>query len=71
MTPHTTVGLSAPRTGRTRSLSPENPTGAKGGGARAEQGSHSSAYASRDLPLGWKKSPCIDLACDETRTIAG
>lgn len=64
------AGLGTVRPGRTRSISAENPTGAAGGGGRAELGSHSTAYASRDLPVGWKKSPCIDLAGNEVRTIA-
>src|SRR5690606_33432905 len=55
---------------RTRSISAENPTGEPGNGGRAERGSHSTAHASQDLPLGWKKSPCIDLAAGETRMLA-
>lgn len=54
---------------RTRSASGENPDGRPGGGARAELGSHSTAYASRRLPKGWKKSPCHDLAPGETYTV--
>lgn len=61
--------LTSPRPGRTRSASAENPTGRAGGGGRAERGTHSTAYASRDLPRGWKKSPCLDLAGDSERTI--
>ncbi|TDE08015.1 glycoside hydrolase family 172 protein [Jiangella asiatica] len=55
---------------RTRSISAENPSGAPGGGGRAERGTHSTAYASRELPRGWKKAPCIDLRGKETYTIA-
>ncbi|MFX4273815.1 glycoside hydrolase family 172 protein [Propionibacteriaceae bacterium Y1685] len=54
---------------RTRSASGENADGRPGGGARAELGSHSTAYASRRLPKGWKKSPCHDLAPGETYTV--
>ncbi|SUA45642.1 hypothetical protein [Nocardia africana] len=45
---------------RTRSISPENPTGAPGAGGRAETGT--GAGAARDLGVGWKVSPSIDLA---------
>lgn len=68
MTMHT--GLTRLQHARTRSISAENPTGAPGQGGRAEQGMHSTAYASRELPIGWKKSPCIDLAGHETRVLA-
>ena len=57
------------RTGaRTRSLSPENPDGAKGGGGRATDGL--GAAASRDLGQGWKVSPCIAVPAGERVTIA-
>src|ERR1700712_6094530 len=45
---------------RTRSISAENPTGAKGGGGRATEGT--GAKAARDLGLGWKISPSVVLA---------
>lgn len=54
---------------RTRSISAENPTGEPGRGGMASTGTHSTAYASRDLGRGWKVSPCLDLAGLETRTI--
>ena len=44
---------------RTRSVSPENFTGAKGAGGAATGGT--GAAAARDLGLGWKVSPSIDL----------
>ncbi|MFF0453807.1 glycoside hydrolase family 172 protein [Nocardia africana] len=53
---------------RTRSISPENPTGAPGAGARAETGT--GAGAARDLGIGWKVSPSIDLAAGSTATLA-
>jgi hypothetical protein len=53
---------------RTRSISPENPTGAPGGGARATEGT--GAHAATDLGVGWKVSPSIDLAPGETATLA-
>ncbi|WP_214322864.1 glycoside hydrolase family 172 protein [Nonomuraea sediminis] len=55
---------------RTRSISAENPTGAAGGGACAQVGTHSTAYAARDLGPGWKVSPCVDLLGGEVRVIA-
>jgi hypothetical protein len=39
----------------TRSISPENYDGSKGGGGRATQGT--GANAARDLGVGWKISP--------------
>lgn len=64
------MDLTRPLRARTRSISAENPTGAPGQGARAERGTHSTAYASSDLPVGWKKSPCVDLGAHETRVLA-
>ncbi len=52
----------------TRSISAENFDGAKGGGARATEGT--GAIASRELGRGWKVSPSIDIGPNETRTIA-
>jgi hypothetical protein len=52
---------------RTRSISPENVTGAKGGGGRAVEGP--GAAAARDLGPGWKISPSIEIAPGETRTL--
>lgn len=56
------AGLTLPTARRTCSISAENRDGSPGGGARADKGDHSTAWASRELPRGWKKSPCIDLA---------
>lgn len=53
---------------RTRSISPENPTGATGAGGRADTGT--GARAARDLGVGWKVSPSIDLAAGSTATLA-
>ena len=44
---------------QTRSISPENPTGAPGAGGRAIVGSHASA--ARDLGPGWKISPAVEV----------
>src|SRR5690625_4581237 len=55
---------------RTFSISAENRDGRSGGGVRATRGDHSTAWASRELPVGWKKSPCIDLEGRSRRTVA-
>lgn len=52
---------------QTRSISAENPTGEKGGGARAEAGPDGPA---RDLGRGWKCRPYIVIAPGETATLA-
>ena len=46
---------------RSFSISPENPTGGKGMGGRAEIGEGSASYAARDLGQGWKVNPYIVL----------
>jgi hypothetical protein len=51
----------------TRSITAENPTGEKGGGARAEAGTDS---ASRELGRGWKCSPCRNVLPGETLLLA-
>ena len=53
---------------RSRSISAENPRGEKGGGARAVEGTM--AKAARDLGVGWKISPCIDIEAGETALLA-
>ena len=52
----------------TRSISSENTTGSKGGGARATEGT--GANAARDLGKGWKVSPCNRIEAGETLTLA-
>ncbi len=52
----------------TRSISAENPSGQKGQGGRATEGT--GARAARDLGRGWKVSPCIRLQPGEVRTLA-
>ncbi|GHF52586.1 hypothetical protein FHX82_004186 [Amycolatopsis bartoniae] len=54
--------------GSSRSISAENPDGAKGGGARATTGT--GADAARELGRGWKVSPSIILADGATATLA-
>lgn len=53
--------------GRTRSVSAENPAGAPGAGGRASAGT--GAAAARDLGVGWKVSPSIDIAAGQTATL--
>ncbi len=53
---------------RTRSISPENFSGAKGGGGRATEGT--GAVHARGLGPGWKVSPSVRMEAGETRTLA-
>jgi hypothetical protein len=53
---------------KTRSISPENFTGAKGQGGRATTGT--GAEAARDLGPGWKISPSVKIAARQTFTLA-
>ena len=53
---------------KTRSISPENFTGKKGGGALATEGT--GAHAARDMGKGWKISPSVVIKSGETFTIA-
>lgn len=53
---------------RTRSISAENFDGAKGGGARATEGT--GAGCARELGPGWKISPSIFIKPGETRELA-
>jgi hypothetical protein len=52
----------------TLSISPENPTGEKGKGGAAIEGT--GARAARDLGKGWKISPSVDIAAGATYTVA-
>lgn len=51
-----------------RSISPENPTGAKGEGGKALEGTGSAV--SRELGQGWKVSPSINIGGKELVTLA-
>ena len=53
---------------RTRSISPENFDGAKGGGGMAVDGT--GQPCARDLGRGWKISPSIRIQAGETRELA-
>ncbi|HEY6739990.1 MAG TPA: glycoside hydrolase family 172 protein [Actinopolymorphaceae bacterium] len=52
----------------TRSISAENPTGEKGQGGRATEGT--GASCARDLGIGWKISPSIKIEAGTTATLA-
>jgi hypothetical protein len=54
--------------GQSRSISPENFDGAKGGGGRATDGT--GAYSARELGVGWKVSPSIEIPGEATAEIA-
>jgi len=53
---------------RSRSISPENFNGAKGGAGKATSGT--GAGAARELGQGWKISPSVDIAAKSTFTLA-
>jgi len=54
-----------------RSISAENPDGAKGGGARAKPGDDPNCSgAARELGQGWKVRPCITVKKGETVALA-
>jgi len=53
---------------KSRSISPENFTGAKGAGGMATEGE--GARSARELGQGWKVSPCIKIRPGEVREIA-
>lgn len=61
-------GISAVVDVQTRSISAENPTGEPGQGGRRTEGT--GAHAARDLGVGWKVSPSIEIAAGETVTLA-
>ena len=52
---------------QTRSISAENPTGAKGGGGKHIDPNHG---CSRDLGQGWKVRPCVGVPAGETLVLA-
>lgn len=62
------AGLTTILDAESRSISPENFTGAKGGGGKATEGTGKDK--ARDLGHGWKISPSIEIAAGETREIA-
>ena len=61
-------GLARLSHAQTRSISAENPTGAKGSGGMAESGLSDSC--ARDLGRGWKISPAVKVEPHQTFTLA-
>jgi len=61
-------GLARRTGGVSRSVSAENPTGGKGQGGMATEGT--GAVAAGLLGRGWKVSPSIDIAPGETAVLA-
>ena len=55
---------------QSRSICAENPTGEKGGGAKAKIGEGSASGAARELGEGWKVNPYITIKPGEVVTIA-
>src|SRR5258706_7243779 len=55
---------------KTRSISPENPTGEPGKGGMATLENGNARNAARDLGQGWKLNPFIVIKPGETYTIA-
>ncbi len=53
---------------QTWSISPENFDGSKGGGARATEGT--GAACARDLGVGWKVSPSVEISSQQTFKLA-
>lgn len=53
---------------KTFSVSAENPTGEKGNGGKATDGVI--AHCARDLGIGWKVNPCIELPAESKTVIA-
>jgi len=60
-------GLPLLKNAATRSISAENPNGAKGGGARAVPEVENAAS---DLGRGWKVRPCITLPAGKSTSLA-
>jgi D-arabinan exo alpha-(1,3)/(1,5)-arabinofuranosidase (non-reducing end) len=55
---------------KTRSISPENPTGEPGKGGMATLENGSAHYAARELGQGWKVNPFVTIKSKETFTMA-
>lgn len=55
---------------QSRSISAENPTGEKGGGAKLAPPDGVSADCARDLGRGWKVNPFVRIPAGETFTLA-
>ena len=55
---------------KTRSICPENFSGAKGAGGMCEVENGSAGSAARDLGRGWKVNPYVMIPAGETFTLA-
>jgi len=55
---------------KTRSISPENPTGERGGGGRCMPADGSAKAEAAELGLGWKVNPYVIVAPGETHNMA-
>jgi len=64
-------GIAMLRNGETRSISAENPDGARGGGAKASPSAADPiSGAASELGRGWKVRPCIRVKAGETVVLA-
>ncbi len=55
---------------KSHSISPENPTGEKGQGGKADLSTGSASHAAKDLGVGWKVNPYVNVAPGSTFTFA-
>ncbi len=55
---------------KSRSISPENLTGAKGKGGMAKLGEGLASLSARELGQGWKLNPYVDIPQGQTATLA-
>ena len=70
------AGLEELSNERSRSISPENFTGEKGGAAKADPAAphqrnvNNSAWCASELGRGWKVNPCVKIESNETFVVA-
>jgi len=57
-------------TAKSHSISPENPTGEKGQGGKADLSTGSARNAAKDLGIGWKVNPYVNVAPGSSFTLA-
>src|SRR5258708_28032737 len=55
---------------KSHSISPENPTGEKGQGGKADLSTGSASHSAKDLGAGWKVTPYMNVAPGSTFTFA-
>ena len=55
---------------KSHSISAENPTGKKGQGGKADLSTGRAGHAAKDLGLGWKVNPYVNVAPGSTFTFA-